>query len=83
MVQDRGRGTEGLKDQGNLSRPLRKSAVAPGTGPKPPRSSPCCRNTSDGLHFHSGVEKHIIKKQGKKDTAHALGKTVGSFLLNQ
>lgn len=74
---------EGLKDQGSLSRPPRRSAVAPGTGPKPPRSSPCCRNASNCLHFYYGIEKHTIKKQGKKDTARVPGKTVGAFVPNR
>ena len=82
VMQDRGRGTEGLKDQGNLSRPPRRSVAASGTGPKPPRSSPCCCDMSNDLHFY-GIENHIIKKQGKKDTVCVPGKTVAVFVLKQ
>lgn len=74
---------EGLKDQGNVSRPPRMSAAAPEIGPKPSRSSPCCHKATNSLHFYYGAEKHVIKKQGKRDTARAPGKTVEEFVLNQ
>lgn len=73
LVQEREMGAEGLKDQGNLSRPPRRSLAAQKTFQVQSMLSYC----EEWLHFHCGIEKHIIKKQGQEGHSLCAGQDSG------